>query len=161
MKRRVLVFGTFDGLHEGHRAFLRQARTCAEDIPSTPQSFAAGRAGSGNNSLMKSTWLVAIVARDEVVEKLKGRRPSRELRIRKHELRKTGLVDEVVEGDIEIGRWEVIGKIKPDIIALGYDQVALKKTLLRYIQKKNLGIEVRTMEAYKPEEFHSSIISKS
>ncbi|OGG40978.1 hypothetical protein A3A21_01260 [Candidatus Jorgensenbacteria bacterium RIFCSPLOWO2_01_FULL_45_25b] len=149
MKRRVLVFGTFDGLHEGHRAFLRQARQMQI------------RADDAQMNADDSVRLIVVVARDEVVEKLKGRKSRKEQGLRIKELMETGLMDEVVEGDAEIGRWEVIGKIKPDIIALGYDQVALKEALEEYVRENGLRIEVRVMKAYKPEEFHSSIISKS
>ena len=149
MKRRVLVFGTFDGLHEGHRAFLRQARQMQI------------RADDAQMNADDSVRLIVVVARDEVVEKLKGRKSRKEQGLRIKELMETGLVDEIMEGDAEIGRWEVIGKIKPDIIALGYDQVALKEALEEYVRENGLRIEVRVMKAYKPEEFHSSIISKS
>jgi FAD synthetase len=47
---RVIAFGVFDGLHEGHRHFLREARKLG------------GR-------------LTVAVAHDEAVVMLKGRRP--------------------------------------------------------------------------------------
>ena len=48
LRKRVLVFGTFDLLHQGHRYFLTQARRFGDT-------------------------LIAVVARDEFVEERKGR----------------------------------------------------------------------------------------
>ena len=132
--KNVLVFGVFDGVHEGHRFFLRQARACGD-------------------------YLIVAVARDEAAEKLKGRRPLKDIGQRTRDLEQTGLVQEVVEGDMDLGSWGVIGKVKPDVIGLGYDQVGLKDALERYIREKGLGIEVRVMKAYKPKEMHSSLLN--
>jgi cytidyltransferase-like protein len=30
MRKKIMVFGTFDGLHEGHLVFLKQARKLTE-----------------------------------------------------------------------------------------------------------------------------------
>ena len=132
--RRVLVFGVFDGAHEGHFSFLREARACGD-------------------------CLFVAVARDEVVEKLKGRPPQKDQGLRIKELMKAGLTDEVIEGDLDLGSWAVIGKVKPDVIALGYDQVGLKGALEEHIREKGLDIEVRVMKAHKPEKYHSSILN--
>lgn len=131
--RKILVFGVFDGIHGGHRSFLLQAKKFGD-------------------------YLVIAVARDEVVEKLKNRRPRKNLEVRIKELQETGLADEVIEGDSDLGSWEVVGKVRPDIIALGYDQEALKNALEAHVRKGGLAIEVRIMEPYRPEELHSSII---
>lgn len=142
--RRVLIFGTFDGVHEGHLAFLREARN---------------RRGILRGTNAEKVWLVAAVARDEVVRKLKGRRPRKDIGQRTKDLGQTGLVDEVISGDLDLGSWGVIGKAKPNVIALGYDQVGLKEVLERHIREKGLQIEVVVMEAYKPDQFHSSILN--
>ena len=134
--KRILVFGVFDGIHEGHRAFLQQAR----------QSQNKRGILRGTNAKEK-VLLVAAVTRDEVVERLKGRKPRKDQGLRIKELMEAGLVDEAVEGDEETGRWEVIGKVRPDIIALGYDQDALRVALQKHIREKGLQIEVVVMEA--------------
>ncbi|MDP2703879.1 MAG: adenylyltransferase/cytidyltransferase family protein [bacterium] len=131
--KKVLVFGTFDGIHEGHRVFLRQAHKCGDN-------------------------LIVAVAKDEVVEKLKGHKPTKDLGQRTKDLRNTGFVDEVIEGDLDLGSWGVIGKVKPNVIALGYDQGGLKEALLGYIREKGLEIQVKVMEAYRPEKYHSSLL---
>ena len=145
---KILVFGTFDGLHEGHLAFLRQARTGADGT----------RTGTETGS--EKVWLTAVVARDETVELLKGQRPIRSLNARMKELKDFGLVDEVVAGDEKIGRWEVIGKHNPHVIVLGYDQNDLRTALLGHIRQYDLETEVRVAEGHEPDQLHSSLLNK-
>lgn len=133
---RVMVFGVFDGVHEGHRAFLRQAREEGE-------------------------YVIVVVTRDEVVEQLKEKRPKKDEKKRIQELTETGLVDEVVLGDAVLGTWSVIEKHKPDVIALGYDQEKLKKALRDFFASRSLGISVRVMKAFRPEQYHSSVIHEN
>lgn len=133
--KKVMVFGVFDGVHEGHRRFLAQARECGG-------------------------YLVAVVTRDEVVLELKNRRPKRDLEVRIRDLESTGLVDQVVEGDAKLGGWEVIGKCRPDVIVLGYDQEGLREDLERYLRRSGLGIGVRVMKSFEPERYHSSILNQ-
>lgn len=130
---RVLVFGTFDGLHEGHRKFLHQARAHGDQ-------------------------LVVAVARDEVVEQLKGRPPQHPLSERVGELQRAALADLVIEGDAELGTYNVITKYKPNVIALGYDQDALKEDLRAELNRFNWHLELITLDPHEPEKYHSSIL---
>ena len=66
---KVLVFGTFDGLHEGHLNFFKQAR-----------------------GLAQQAFLIVSVARDENVFKIKGAYPVRQEKERIKLLEKTKLV---------------------------------------------------------------------
>lgn len=93
---RVLVFGTFDILHRGHKNFFEQARK------------------HGN-------YLIAVVARDKTVLNVKGRLPDNDETKRVERLRGSGLVDEVVLGGLG-DKHEIIKKLKTDVICLGYDQ---------------------------------------
>jgi cytidyltransferase-like protein len=130
---KVMVFGVFDGVHEGHRDFLRQARECGD-------------------------FVVGVVTRDMVVQSLKGKLPSRSEKERVGELRDTGLVDKVVLGDEKMGTWGVVERHKPNVIVLGYDQESLRDALEMHLKKFGLGIEVRIMEPHEPEKFHSSLL---
>ena len=105
-KMRVMVFGVFDGLHEGHRAFLAAAR------------------GQGSE-------LTAIVARDSFVRAFKKKTPARDERRRLHAVQKFSAVDTAELADEIAGSYGVIKKFKPDIIAVGYDQDALAQDLRR------------------------------
>ncbi len=132
--KKVLVFGVFDGLHEGHRVFLRQAKK-------------------------EGDYLIAAVARDETVDLLKGHRPKKNLEARMKEVEDSGLADEVIVEDEKLGTWEVVGKHNPHVIALGYDQKDLKVAILGHIRRYDLETEVRVMEGHEPEKYHSSLLN--
>src|SRR3989344_704510 len=101
-EKTVLVFGTFDGLHDGHRFFLREAQRL------------------GNR-------LIASVATDEVIERVKQRAPTYHLEERLQALEASGLVHLAVAGDKELGNWGAVKAWKPDIVAIGYDQTKLQE----------------------------------
>lgn len=132
-KKTVLVFGTFDGLHDGHRFFLREARKLGGQ-------------------------LVAAVAQETVVKTLKGRTPREPLSKRLAGLRSSGLVGEVVVGDETLGSWSAIKKYSPDTVALGYDQDALAEALADFIQKENLPITLVRLPAHQPNTYHSILL---
>ncbi|MBI2623856.1 MAG: adenylyltransferase/cytidyltransferase family protein [Candidatus Liptonbacteria bacterium] len=131
--KKVLVFGVFDGLHEGHTQFLKQAKACGD-------------------------YLVAVVARDTVAEEVKGTYPRLPLAVRVEHLRAGGCVDEVVLGDAKIGSYEVLKKQRPDVVALGYDQEALKADLETRKKEFNWDFEIKVLEPHEPEKYHSSIL---
>ncbi len=119
-----MVFGTFDGLHEGHRAFLKEA----------------GAHGD---------YLIAVIPADVIVEHLKGHLPKLNLAERFENLKKEDKVDEVVVGDEKLGTWEVVKKHKPDIIAIGYDQYTLRKDLESHLDDLGFTPEIKVMHSYE------------
>jgi FAD synthetase len=130
--RKVMVFGVFDGLHDGHRSFLEQAKELGD-------------------------WLIAIVCHDHVVHELKKKQPDMPFEERLDHLKRVDHVDEAMAGDPELGSWSVLKKFHPEVIALGYDQQALKKDLELHMEEFPWGPEIVMLEAYKPEEMHTSI----
>lgn len=130
--RKVMVFGTFDGLHEGHRDFLRQAKECGD-------------------------YLIAEVAQDHIVGHLKGHLPALDLAKRLEALKKEDGVDEVEIGDTELYTWQVAKKHRPDVVAVGYDQTALKNALEAHLKNFDWPIEIRVMNAHEPDKYHSSL----
>lgn len=130
--KKVMVFGTFDGVHDGHRAFFREAKS-------------------------HGGYLVAILAQDVIVERLKGRHPMLNVSSRLSELEKEDGVDEVAVGDMELGAWEIVKKHRPEVIALGYDQTALKENLTARLKDFDWGLEVVVMKAYEPQKYKSSL----
>ncbi len=66
--------------------------------------------------------LVVIIARDSTVEKTKGKKPIMSEDQRCALVESLKVVDRTVLGYENLDIGEVIGKIKPDVIALGYDQ---------------------------------------
>ena len=97
MGKRVLSCGTFDHLHPGHESFLQQAAALG-------------------------TELCVVVARDENVERLKGRHPDHDEEERMAALGELPYVTEVRLGYPGKNLLRVVEEIAPDIIALGYDQ---------------------------------------
>lgn len=99
-KTRIMVFGTFDDLHEGHVNFFKQAR-----------------------GFIKNSFLIASIARDKNVLRIKGKYPDKNEWARMALVKKSKLVDKVVLSGVKSHLPHII-KICPDIIALGYDQKA-------------------------------------
>ncbi len=128
-----MVFGTFDILHEGHRNLFAQARALAPDAR-----------------------LVVSVARDLVVERVKGSRPRHSEKERREAIRASGLADEVVLGDAE-GYAEHMVAARPDIIALGYDQEGeYVKNLERDIEAAGLRARIVRLKPHRPELYKTS-----
>lgn len=134
-KKIVLVFGTFDGLHEGHRFFLREARKLGD-------------------------YLIASVATDAVVREIKKHSPAYPLHDRLKQLTASGLVDEVVAGDTTLGNWSAVKKRKPNIVALGYDQTALEEKLREHIEQEHLPLTIVKIAPHEPARFHSRFLRR-
>ena len=107
--KKVMVFGAFDPLHEGHLDFFKQAKQLGD-------------------------YLIVVVARDESIRKMKNREPRIKEDERLRAIKKSRGADFAALGDMEnYGR--VIEDYQPDIVALGYDQKipeTLKNTLKKY-----------------------------
>lgn len=130
---KVLVFGVFDGFHDGHKNFLEQARSLGE-------------------------YLVVVVARDTVVTQLKGRAPRLALAERMHVVLRDESVNEVVPGDAMQGSWEVLKTHQPSVVALGYDQEAIGQELKRNRDRFRFSVTIRMTKAYRPERYNSRLL---
>ena len=133
--KKVIVFGTFDGLHEGHLNFFEQAREYGD-------------------------YLLVVIGRDSTVVNVKKRLPKHNEKERLSSVLRCGLVDEARLGNEGTSPYKVIEETKPDIICLGYDQIYFTDKLESAL--KNMGlenIEIKRLKAYKPEIYHSSIIN--
>ncbi len=95
MADRVLVFGTFDRLHPGHRFVLEEA----------------GKRGE----------LFIVVARDRNVKHFKGRQSVHTEEERKASIEEAFPEAKVLLGD-EVDFLAPVRTLKPDLILLGYDQ---------------------------------------
>ena len=129
-----VVFGVFDGLHQGHRAMLTQARRHVD-------------------------VLTAIIPSDDMVYRLKGKRPRYTWTERAQTLSASGLVMNVRIGDEILGEYHVLDEIHPDIIFLGYDQLDLKSDLERYQTLHAKRYTVRILPPYRPDQFKSSLLN--
>jgi len=119
-KTVVLASGVFDLLHLGHVRFLEEAK-------------AAGG---------KNAKLLVIIARDSTVEKTKGRKPIMSEDQRRALVESLRVVDEAVLGYERFDIGEVIEKIKPNVIALGYDQAEMEAGVKKYVETHKLPIAI-------------------
>ncbi len=131
----VLASGTFDLIHLGHVRYLEEAK----------------KAGG------KNAKLIVIVARDKTVEKRKGATPVMPEEHRKALVESLRVVDEAILGheDFDIGA--VIEELKPDIIAVGYDQEGIAEEVRRAVAKRKLPVRVIKIGKFGKDELNSSI----
>ncbi len=130
--KKVLVFGTFDKLHKGHEYFLKGAKKHGD-------------------------FLVVVIARDSTVRRVKGRLPKQNEDKRLRAVKRLDFVDRALLGGRE-NKFEVIERIKPAIICLGYDQTHFTKDLDKKLKSMGIKCKVIRLEAYKPHRFKSSLI---
>jgi len=130
---KIMVFGTFDIVHEGHADLFRQAR-----------------------ALAPYPYLIVSIARDKVAERIKGIKPKNSEEARRAAVARHALVDEAVLGD-DAGYIGHIRANMPDIIALGYDQ---KGEFVENLEKDLHDAEIKTrivqLGAFKPEVYKTS-----
>ena len=122
---KIMVFGTFDGLHKGHLNFFKQAK-----------------------NLASNSFLIVSIARDRNVFRIKGKYPDKNEKERKILLSKCNLVERVVLAGVKDHILHII-KNRPDIIALGYDQKAYVKNLKKDLKNKGLLVKIVRMKPYK------------
>ncbi len=126
-----MVFGVFDGLHDGHKAFLTEARAHGER-------------------------LVVVVASCTNVGKTKGYCPLNQSTVRMETIQKFMPEAIVLKGDQEDGSWTALSEFNPEIIVTGYDQSALREALeaLHFPSIK----QIITAQPHRGNELHSSIL---
>ena len=110
-----MATGTFDLLHLGHIYFLKEAKKLGDD-------------------------LVVVVATDKTVRRLKHE-PVNPEEIRLNLIKELKIVDEAYLGH-EDDIYEIVEEIKPDIIALGFDQVHDENNIRSQLKKRKLNAKV-------------------
>jgi cytidyltransferase-like protein len=131
--RIVLAGGVYDILHLGHLAVLAEAKTYGD-------------------------VLVVVVATDVTVETLKGRRPVFPEEDRRALAESLKPVDAAILGyeDVGMGYEQVIDEVKPNIIALGYDQDSVARTITELVEKKKLNVRIVRLSKFDKEKYLSS-----
>jgi cytidyltransferase-like protein len=129
----VLVGGVYDILHLGHLAVLAEAKTYG-DI------------------------LIVVVATDVTVETFKGRRPVFPEEDRRALVESLKPVDAAILGyeDVGMGYEQVIDEVKPNIIAVGYDQESVARMVTQLVERKKLSIRVVRLSKFDKEKYLSS-----
>ncbi len=132
----LMLFGTFDVFHPGHRFFIECSM---EKIPNLKSQLTKGK-------------LVVVIARDKTVRAIKPL-------LRNDELTRQRVVQEqfpeaqVVLGDEE-DPMQVIREYRPALVCLGYDQIGFSERL----QAEYPEVRIERIEAYFPEKFKSSLM---
>jgi len=135
VKKRVLAFGKFDGLHLGHLYYLEQAKKFGEE-------------------------LTVVIARDKRIQETKGKKPVLKEKERKKLVQTLKPVDKTVLGKETGNVFEILKKIKPEVIVLGYDQKPSNKKIQEEIKKMNLKAKVARIKAFNSKRFKSSKLKK-
>ena len=119
---KVMATGTFDLLHMGHIYYLKEAKKLGDTLS-------------------------VVVARDSTVRKLKHE-PVNPEEIRLDLIKEVKVVDEAYLG-YEDDMYAIVEEIKPDIIALGYDQIHDEDTIKSELKKRKLTAKIVRLSEYK------------
>ncbi len=129
---KVLTFGTFDILHEGHKHYLEEAKSYG-------------------------TELIVVIALDETVQQVKNHPPKHDQNTRKQQVEQLGIASQVLLGHSG-DKHKIIEEVNPDIIALGYDQKAFTENLLDDLTSRNLHAKIIRMHSFHPDKYKSSLL---
>jgi len=114
--KKVVVWGKFDGLHQGQLEFLRHARNLGNE-------------------------LYVIVIPDEKVKENTGRLPIKKAVERMDELIRLDIITDVYIDCLSDGLQSIL-KLKPDVFAFGHDQkTQWEKKLQQYLSSHGLNPE--------------------
>ena len=127
----VLAGGVFDIIHPGHIHTLNDAKKLGD-------------------------VLVVVVATDKTAIKMKKREPLHSAELRRELVSSLSMVDLCIIGDEE-NIFKTVDLVKPQIIALGYDQTHQEKFITDGCKKINLDVTVARLESPRPETSSSKI----
>jgi len=117
---RVLASGVFDLVHYGHIHFLKEAKKAGGD----------------------KACLIVVVANDKTVARLKGKPPILPEEQRRAIVESLKPVNEAILGAEDFDMAETLNLVKPDIVAVGFDQIHEEAAVSKVIVEKGLGIKV-------------------
>ena len=129
-----MIFGTFDGVHDGHRALFLQATEHGDRI-------------------------IAVVARDETVKEVKGHAPKYNECERVAELLQIDVIDDIILGYGDEDKCCVVRDHNPDVVLLGYDQEAFVEDLYDLAQEEEQDFVIVRAKAYQPGVYKSSLLN--
>jgi len=133
--KTVLVFGTFDVIHPGHKFFLRQSAALGDQ-------------------------LIAVIARDEFVSQTKMKKPVHNQTERMEHIINSGLVDDACLSDTVTGSFNVVVNINPQIICFGHDQTRLADSFNKWMIDNGKNIEIVIIEPYQRDRYSSTVRNK-
>lgn len=129
---RVVLFGAFDPLHEGHRNLFEQARALGHRLTVVVARDTAIRAQKGRVAFLPEHKRIAAVA---------------------HELS----VDDTLLGDIDPTSYATLANIPFDVLVLGYDQHPSNNAVKSILEQLGLGhVHIVRLAPYKSYKYKSS-----
>ncbi len=130
--KTILAFGCFDILHYGHLQYLRKAKELGDR-------------------------LIVVVARDVTIKKMKGREPVFGERARLDMVRGLKPVDDAAFGHEKGEKYGIIDELRPDVIALGYDQPEDDSRLRKWLGENGMAkVKVVRIRHVEDEEVYKS-----
>ncbi len=129
--RVVLAGGVFDIIHPGHIHTLKAAKELGD-------------------------VLVIVIATDKTTEKMKKRKPLHNQKLRRELVDSLSMVNICLIGDDQ-DMFNTVNKVKPEIIALGYDQVHQEKFIMDGCRRIKLDVKVARLQSPIPELSSSEI----
>ena len=133
--KKVLAFGCFDILHMGHYTYLKNAKKLGDR-------------------------LIVVVARDSTIKKFKKREPVLDEESRRKLVESLKFVDSAILGG-KADRYEIIKRVRPSVIALGYDQREDERALRKKLKEMNVNARVaRIRKSFDPHQHKSSVLIK-
>ena len=139
MTTTVLAAGVFDLLHYGHIRYLEEAK----------------KTGGPDSRL------VVIVARDETVRRQKGSDPIIPEDQRRAVIEALRVVDEALLGFEDLDLDRVLQQVKPDIVVVGHDQVAIKNQVEKINKAREMQIRIIQISQFGEDDLNSSSKIKS
>ena len=134
--KTICAFGSFDILHPGHIAYVKQAAALASRV-------------------------VAVVTPDDAFLKYKGKKPLFDQSERLQIVAELRTVDDAVLGDAD-GSWNIIRQLAPALILLGYDQANAKKSLLASQAYRDCGSpKILVARAFRKKKYQSSVLKSN
>ncbi|MDT7892370.1 MAG: adenylyltransferase/cytidyltransferase family protein [Thermoproteota archaeon] len=118
-EKKVMVSGTFEILHPGHIHLFKEASKLGK--------------------------VYVVVARDENVRRFKKREPIVNEKQRLEVVKSVKYVHRALLGNPGENIFEIIKKIKPDIILLGPDQNVDENKLKEFLKENSINAEVRRL----------------
>ena len=130
-KKIVLAGGVFDIIHPGHIHTLTAAKALGD-------------------------VLVVAIATDKTAQKMKKMTPLHDQELRCELVSSLSMVDEAIVGH-EKDIFETVKEVKPDIIALGYDQIHQEKFISDGCKRISLDVEIVRLQSPIPKLSSSEI----
>ena len=130
-KKIVLAGGVFDIIHPGHIHTLTAAKALGD-------------------------VLVVAIATDKTAQKMKKMTPLHDQELRCELVSSLSMVDEAIVGHEE-DIFETVKEIKPDIIALGYDQIHQEKFISDGCKRISLDVKIVRLQSPIPKLSSSEI----